>query len=97
MVLVAMPTGFPYSKNRHLTRTPLSKALLVKVDYLGFSLLLVACKLLIVALEESGIQYAWSSSFTISFLVVSGVLWIVFLVWERAISDDSRSQEPVFT
>ena len=91
-----MPSGFPYSLTRNFSNKVLSKALLSKVDYLGFMLLFAACTLLIVALEDSGIQYAWSDPLPITFLIVSGLLWIGFFAWEKVVSGDGHTQEPVF-
>lgn len=94
--MFAMPSGFPHSLAVKVPRKALSKALLSKVDYLGFMLLFTACAFLIVALEESGIRYAWSDPLPIAFLVVSGLLWIGFFAWEKVVSGSGHAQEPVF-
>lgn len=97
LVLVAMPPGFPYPAVRKFSSKVLSNELLSRIDYYGFAMLLVACAFLIVALEESGIQYAWSDPLPITFLVLSGLLWIAFLAWERFVSRKEGSVEPIFT
>ena len=97
LVLIVMPTGFPdLSPNRTRKRIT-SSELISRVDFPGFLLLLSACAFLVVALEESGIQYAWSDPIPIAFLVLSGLLWIGFFVWSKIVTSEKRTQEPVFT
>lgn len=45
-------------------------------------LLLSASLLLVAALLEGNVLYAWSSALIISFFTVSGVLWIFLALWE---------------
>lgn len=97
LLIVAMPTGFPCSLIKNPPRKVLSKELLSRIDFLGFIILLAACAFFVVALEESGTRYAWSSALPITFLVLSGLLWIGFFAWERIVSREGRIQEPVFT
>ncbi len=97
MLTIGMPDGFPHPTTRTTERQALSKALVSLIDYRGFFLLLSACAFLVVALEETGIRYAWSDPIPISFLVLSGLLWIVFFSWEYVVSGEGRSQEPVFS
>lgn len=67
-----------------------------RLDILGAALLLVATLLLVTALEEAGIRFPWKSPFVIILLTVSGLLWIVFLAWERKLTRAASVQEPVF-
>lgn len=97
LLIVAMPAGFPSSMTKNPPKKVLSKELLSRIDFLGFMVLLAACALFVVALEESGIRYAWSEALPITFLVLSGLLWIGFFAWERVVSRPGRIQEPVFT
>jgi hypothetical protein len=60
--------------------------------------LLAATVFLCTAFEQAGIEYPWRSGFVISMLVVSGVLWVVFLGWERFVTmrrEDGGKREPV--
>ena len=59
-------------------------------------LLLGASLLFISALQEAGVRYAWSSALVIMFLVISGILGIMFLVWERILTSRASQREPVF-
>ena len=91
-----MPRAFPYSSVKSTSTHTLSNELRYRIDYPGFTLLIAASAFLIVALEESGIQYAWSDPIPIAFLVLSGLLWIAFFVWENIASREGRAVEPVF-
>jgi len=67
-----------------------------RVDFLGASLLFIATTLLVAALEEAGLSFAWKSAFVISLLTVSGLTWIAFVFWERIVTLRRNSTEPVF-
>lgn len=101
IVLVTMiPPGFPHhsqssTKSRPLKQV-LSKTSLRKLDFLGAGLLLTATLLLITALEEAGVRFAWRSPFVITLLIVSGLLWLAFLAWEFRTTRAEAIQEPVF-
>lgn len=100
LVLVAMPAEFPHhsamesSKAFGLIKRGIT--LHGKIDYPGFFLLLAASVLLIVAIEEAGISFAWSSSLVIALLVIAGVLLIAFVAWEWNMDRQSSQREPVF-
>ncbi|KAF9885221.1 hypothetical protein FE257_000581 [Aspergillus nanangensis] len=59
-----------------------TKLFLTTADPIGCFLLLGFSMLFVTALEEANVTYAWSSALIISFLTVSGVLGIGFLLWE---------------
>ncbi|KAI9842654.1 MAG: hypothetical protein M1837_007021 [Sclerophora amabilis] len=73
-----------------------TKKALKRVDWFGATLLLAASLLLVTALEEAGIRYPWRSALVITFLVVSGILWITFVAWEHRVTRAASAQEPVF-
>lgn len=98
LVLFAMPAAFPdhattTSKSFSIVKRDI--ALRGRIDYPGFFMLLAASVLLIVAIEEAGISFAWSSSLVIAFLVVAGVLLIFFTAWEWNIDRTGSAREPV--
>ncbi|OJJ67087.1 hypothetical protein ASPBRDRAFT_661755 [Aspergillus brasiliensis CBS 101740] len=66
-----------------------------RVDLLGCGLLLVATVPLVTALEEANHKYHWKSPFTIVLLIISGLAWFAFLLWERRVTLYSKSVEPV--
>jgi hypothetical protein len=59
-------------------------------------MLLVATLFLVTALEEADTEFPWKSGFVISLLVISGVAWLLFLLWEKYVTSNSTRQEPVF-
>lgn len=99
-IIVALPKNFPHhGQSRSENRKPIavfSKATLGKVDFLGAALILTATLLFVAALEEAGRKYPWKSAYVISLLSISGILWILFLAWERKVSLATAVQEPVF-
>ena len=68
-----------------------------RLDFLGAGLLLSASLLLVAALQETTIDFTWSSGATISMLTLSGLCWITFFTWEWYLTDRATSYiEPVF-
>ncbi|PYI05347.1 MFS general substrate transporter [Aspergillus sclerotiicarbonarius CBS 121057] len=59
---------------------------LTHADSVGCLLLLGFSMLLVAALEEANVRYAWSSGIIIGFLAGSGVLLVAFLGWEWTLS-----------
>ncbi|KAJ5248560.1 hypothetical protein N7468_000011 [Penicillium chermesinum] len=66
-----------------------------RIDYPGFFILLAASVLLIVAIEEAGISFAWSSALVIAFLVVAGVFLLLFLFWQWYLYHIKSAREPI--
>ncbi len=60
-----------------------------RIDYLGSSLLGLGGTLLLLALLEGGVQWAWDSSQSIGLFAAAGVLLVAFVLVER------RAAEPV--
>ncbi|RAK98783.1 uncharacterized protein BO80DRAFT_447145 [Aspergillus ibericus CBS 121593] len=101
LLALALPNRFPHHNKQRLEGETVglwaSLAQTIRwVDILGSSMLLVATILLVAALEEANEQYAWRSAFTIVLLTISGVAWILFLLWERYTTLSSKAIEPVF-
>ncbi|KAJ5672271.1 hypothetical protein N7507_001398 [Penicillium longicatenatum] len=102
LVLFAMPAEFPaHSENGSrftLSISPTKRDVPTRgsIDYPGFVILLAASIMLIVAIEEAGISFSWSSALVIAFLVVSGVLLILFLSWEWYLYHTNSTREPIF-
>ncbi|KAK6602984.1 major facilitator superfamily transporter [Botrytis cinerea] len=67
-----------------------------KIDFVGAILLIIATTLLVAALQEAGGEFAWNSAFVIILLIISGVTWILFILWERRVTVNMSSTEPVF-
>ena len=86
---VFIPNGYPYHGAPPSTSpysTTLSSKTLQRIDWLGAALLLAATIFICTAFEQAGIQFPWRSGFVISMLVISGVLWFMFLGWEMGVS-----------
>jgi hypothetical protein len=67
-----------------------------RIDFLGAFMSLAASILLVFALQQGGVAYPWSSGAIISIFVLSVVLWIAFVVWERWLSIQNTAREPIF-
>lgn len=59
-----------------------SRGLLAQVDWVGVVLSLAASLCLLIPLEEGGSEFAWSSALIVLLLVISGVSWVAFAIWE---------------
>ncbi|KAK4116666.1 MFS general substrate transporter [Canariomyces notabilis] len=73
-----------------------SRRTMRRVDILGAVSLLAASVLLVFALESGGTRYPWSSGAVISTLVMSGLSWITFTVWEIYLERAQSVSEPIF-
>lgn len=67
-----------------------------RIDVLGAFLSLAASILLVFALQEGGVTYAWSSGAVIASFTLSGLLWAGFIIWERKLSMWKTVCEPMF-
>ncbi|CAG9940841.1 unnamed protein product [Clonostachys rosea f. rosea IK726] len=69
-----------------------------KIDFLGGGTLLLGSGLLVFAIQQAGSQtFAWGSPAIISTLVISGLSWIGFVIWEiRLQLTPSQRIEPIF-
>lgn len=68
------------------------------IDFLGSALLLVACVMLIFSLQQAGAQvFAWNSGVVIESLVISGVAFIAFAIWETVVEGKTEwTLKPIF-
>ncbi|KAI9934830.1 hypothetical protein MW887_000447 [Aspergillus wentii] len=69
--------------------------LLRRVDWLGAFLMLVGSLLITAALAEADVRFKWSSGLVISFMTISVIAFIAFMVWEWAISRRAWKVEPM--
>ncbi|KAF8243727.1 MFS general substrate transporter [Wilcoxina mikolae CBS 423.85] len=106
MVMVVVPDMVPYEKIGLFmdiissSSGGFSKKNAQRLDWFGAFLSLAATIMLVFALQQGGTSYAWDSAPIISTFVLSGVLWIAFVYWERMLSHyqqemDKKTQEPV--
>lgn len=93
---------FPYhhetSTHSWKLKHTLNLTSLRKVDFAGSIFLLTATVFLVAVLEEAETEFSWRSPFVIILLTISGILWIIFLVWERKVTaaEPSTGRQPVF-
>ncbi|KAI9036876.1 MFS general substrate transporter [Aspergillus affinis] len=100
VLIFTLPNRFPrHNQPKNATHFSIRQSLtdtFRKVDLLGSCLLLIATVCLVAPLEEANREFAWRSAFTIVMLVISGLAWIIFLLWERRVTQSSGPTEPVF-
>lgn len=100
LLFVCVPTNFPHqgqvSYVAPTLRQKWSLPSLLRLDISGAFLLLGATLLLVTVFLEASNEFAWNSGTAISLLVVSAVLWSLFLINERIVTSEKRRPEPVF-
>ncbi|KAH8690543.1 putative efflux pump antibiotic resistance protein [Talaromyces proteolyticus] len=101
LIAIAMPANFPNGIRKTLRHQPLGNPLSSRqwgsqLDIGGATLLLSGTFLLIIALFEATTRLSWSSTVTIGLLVGSGVSWVGFFLWERAVTLREGKIQPVF-
>ncbi|KAF5868834.1 putative efflux pump antibiotic resistance protein [Botrytis fragariae] len=101
VIVLYLPAKFPNHERDEASkgfgfRSMFSTNVFKRVDLLGAVILLVAIALLVTALEEAGQLYDWKSAFVIALLTVSCISWVGFVFWERLVSLESQTAEPVF-
>ncbi|CAG8953094.1 hypothetical protein HYFRA_00003289 [Hymenoscyphus fraxineus] len=97
--LLVLPSRFPlHCEPKVKTKPQLSSILnfFKKIDALGTILLLGASALLVTVLEEGGVQLAWRSAVIITCAILSGILWLAFIFWERTSGRDDSSENAMF-
>ncbi|KAJ8070672.1 hypothetical protein OCU04_001043 [Sclerotinia nivalis] len=100
LLFVFVPVNFPHQNDpAYVSRSlkeKFSKSSISKIDGAGAFLFLGASLLLVIVLLGAGSQFAWNSATSISLLVISGVLWILFVWNEWLVTDEKRRPEPIF-
>ncbi|KAJ2971514.1 hypothetical protein NUW58_g9397 [Xylaria curta] len=100
VIFFSIPNGFPHHAKPPHERPNLGRVFssdsIKRLDHLGTALLLLATVFLVSALEEAGKHYPWKSAFIITFLIISGLSWIAFFIWERRVTLQGNVREPVF-
>lgn len=66
-----------------------------KIDIVGAALLLLATLSLVAGFEEADARFPWKSAYVITLLTISGFLWIALSLWERHVTNNSNTIEPV--
>jgi len=100
LLLIVLPASFPHQGDpnyQHPTwRERIARNSLARLDVSGAFLLLGATMLIVAVLLEGGLSIAWDSGPAIALFVVSGVMWIAFIVNEWFFTKNERTLEPIF-
>ena len=70
-----------------LDRQTLLKTIVVSLDLVGFAIFAPAAIQFFLALQYGGAQYAWNSATVIGLFCGSGVMFVLFLLWEHHCGD----------
>ncbi|KAF7592530.1 hypothetical protein BBP40_012754 [Aspergillus hancockii] len=95
MIVIAMPATLGSVPPNPFSHLKPSMSLFRQLDVLGATLLLSGSLLLITVLNETNLQFEWSSGTAVGLLVVCGLSWIAFFAWEWFI-DERPGYEPIF-
>jgi hypothetical protein len=68
---------------------------LSRIDFLGGLILLLAALTLTAGFHEADSAFPWRSAYVITLLIVSGLLWIALIYWERRVTLADGVREPV--
>ncbi|KAJ5712783.1 MFS general substrate transporter [Penicillium malachiteum] len=94
-----LPNGFPFHYKSPEARGTWGEAFMKayhRIDIVGAFSVTAATVLVAAGLNEADEEFAWRSAFTITVLVLSGLMWIFFALWERRVTLKATLVEPVF-
>ncbi|KAL3458394.1 MFS general substrate transporter [Aspergillus heterothallicus] len=98
-LVLLLPNGFPFHYKSPEARGTWGEAFMKayqRIDIIGAFALTAATVLFAAGLNEADEEFTWRSAFTITVLVLSGLLWIFFTLWERRVTLKAALVEPVF-
>lgn len=105
LAIASIPAGFPHHRKEPLpvaahpttevSSPQRSPRPLDRLDIPGCVLLLLATMSVVAAFQEAGSRFPWGSAYFIALLVVSVLLWITLVVWERRVTLANTVREPV--
>ncbi|KAK4125841.1 MFS general substrate transporter [Parathielavia appendiculata] len=97
LISISIPFNFPYPAGpSRFFSTFVSQKAWSRVDFLGAFASLATSILLVFALEQAGVEHPWNSAAVIASFVLSAVFWVVFVGWERSLSNRGSICEPIF-
>ncbi|KAJ5622005.1 MFS general substrate transporter [Penicillium herquei] len=98
-LVLLLPNGFPFHYKSPEDRGTWGEAFMKayhRIDVVGAFSLTAATVLIAAGLNEADEEFAWRSAFTIIVLILSGLMWIFFTLWERRVTLKATLVEPVF-
>ncbi|KAJ5435040.1 Major facilitator superfamily domain general substrate transporter [Penicillium cf. griseofulvum] len=95
VIIVAMPKNFGLDQHTPSFRTRASYRSFANLDIIGSLLMMAGSFLIVAVLNETNLAFSWSSRDAIALLVLTGLAWIAFFVWEWYISG-IPGKDPIF-
>ncbi|KAK2616093.1 hypothetical protein N8I77_002802 [Diaporthe amygdali] len=97
ITVLAMPNGFPNHGQISRRMTTSNKGLIGKItsgriDRPGTVLISLGP-----AFEEADKLFPWGSAYVITLLVVSGIIWVLLILWKRHVTLSNNVREPVLS
>ncbi|CAG8253813.1 unnamed protein product [Penicillium salamii] len=96
LLVVVMPAKFGKAPPKPLSCLRPSLSLFKNLDAMGIFLGLAASLLLVAVLNETNVEFPWSSRTTICLLTLSGCFWAAFFAWEWYMPPRWSGLEPIF-
>ena len=90
-----MPQHFGLDQHTPSFRTKASYRSFAKLDFVGSFLMIAGSFLIVTVLNEANLAFAWQARGSIALLVLTGISWIAFFVWEWHLSSVA-GQDPIF-
>lgn len=96
LAIAGIPAGFPHHREQaHPTKMSQRPRAMDRLDIPGCVLLLLATMSIVAGFQEAGSRFSWGSAYFITLLVVSVLLWLALVVWERRVTLADATREPV--
>jgi hypothetical protein len=99
VIAFVMPTHFPthgHPAVQITLRNKFSRSSLSRLDVAGAVILLASSVLVVFGFEQAGSRYPWASPAILSTLIIGGLLFVGFVLWEYVIGRRGSAQEPIF-
>jgi MFS family permease len=96
LAFLGIPNGYPHhaSSANKLPKVTLS-TVTARVDFIGCGLLLCATLAFTSAFQEVNTKFSWNSAYFIVLIIVSVLLAVFLLMWERYLTLRQGQREPV--
>ncbi|KAJ5540177.1 hypothetical protein N7513_008509 [Penicillium frequentans] len=95
IIMFAMPKHFGLDQHTPSFRTRASYRSFANLDIVGSFLMIAGSFLIVTVLNEANLAFSWDSRASIALLVLTGVSWIAFFVWEWYLSGVPGA-DPIF-
>jgi hypothetical protein len=96
LLVVFLPSRLPNQASSAGFRGALSINSLRRIDVFGALLLLGGGAMIVTALQQAALGKPYNSPVVLALLIVAGLLWAIFFIWEWFVSTRRSFPEPVF-